>query len=928
MRCNVAILFFVISLALSRTLIAQGYTNYTIKDGLPSNHIYRSTQDFNGFIWIITDRGISKFDGKKFKNFTTDNGLPTNDIWNIRITKDNRVWYFSKSDQLGYIQDDIVYSFPASDGAFMHPAHLRTHGTNVSFMGSNFEYSFNDSIWQRKDRPYGIFYLKEDVVLEKGGTDYFQIRKGNRILEESYFSYPDRASIRSLINDSIFGGVSDQASIIYDFKNERGIRIRQNEDPRFSFSLKKNRFHQVNQKIQFTGANFLAILDHDFKWSTIHTLPEELNSHFSFQDAQGSIWAATFDLGLYKISANYNTVKTTFKNKEIQLLKFIDDQLYVGIMNEGIYVIDTAEISQFDNFDSYANSILKFEDSLIVSYQNETLISHNNIKKRLSNRDFIRGKRFVNHKGILWSDGFSTIFRYFPNSFQHKTYDNNYNHLFSHGNDLFAFQNKQLVRYNENKDIFETFEAFKVGAKVTAIETYNDITYIGTEGDGMYVFKDKKLQKLLDGDRNFITAISEENKNSIWVIINGELQHYVVNDKDVIINHYPQINGFSTNNLMRLAIKDSILYLGSKNGLHEFDIASIKTTSNFELYVDAISLNGERLIEKSIRTPYANNQGISVSFGAINFNATKAEYSYRLIPNNEQWLTTETGEVNVSGLTPGKYSLELKISVNNEEKSTTIPILISPLWYQTLFFKIIASLLLLFGFGYLVYHLTRISETKKRKRLDQDKKLSQIQLRALRSQMNPHFVFNSLAAIQYFFNENEMDKGDDYLVKFSRLVRQFFELADKKEIKILEEKQLLTNYLNVEKLRFKDTFNYHINVPKELEQLTMPSMLLQPIVENSINHGIFNKETNGEVQVIFKKGMDDVLIVTIIDDGVGYDQTQKRKDLRLKSSQVLEDRLYYLNQSGDWEINVESGKAFPNRTDCGHQTMFTIKHKR
>ncbi len=73
--------------------LAQNYINYTISDGLPSNHVYRITQDNLGFIWIITDKGMVKFDGKTFKLFTTQTGMPINDVWNIRVTPDNKVWY-------------------------------------------------------------------------------------------------------------------------------------------------------------------------------------------------------------------------------------------------------------------------------------------------------------------------------------------------------------------------------------------------------------------------------------------------------------------------------------------------------------------------------------------------------------------------------------------------------------------------------------------------------------------------------------------------------------------------------------------------------------------------------------------------------------------------------------------------------------------
>ena len=90
---------------------SQNYTNYTIADGLPSNHVYKLTQDYKGFIWFATDKGLVKYNGSTFKNFTTKDGLATNDIWNILPTKDDKLWFLSKTSSLGYVKNDSVYNF-------------------------------------------------------------------------------------------------------------------------------------------------------------------------------------------------------------------------------------------------------------------------------------------------------------------------------------------------------------------------------------------------------------------------------------------------------------------------------------------------------------------------------------------------------------------------------------------------------------------------------------------------------------------------------------------------------------------------------------------------------------------------------------------------------------------------------------------------
>ena len=922
------LLIFVMFLS-TQLMEGQGYTNYTVKDGLPSNHIYRVTQDNKGFIWIITDRGISKFDGTRFKNFTTLDGLPTNDIWNIRITPDDRVWYFSKSNQLGYIESDIVYSFSSIDETEMSPVQINEEGNSVSFSNVEYHYFLKDSLWQKEEMPKNIFPLTDSGTYVKYENVHYTLYNKNRILPGSKFALNDFAFIRSKLNDSVFTNVSNTSFLIYNFVNEHGKNIKYTDDKNLPSKLDYARFHAVNKQIQFTGDGFLGILDNNFNWESTYNIPKSLKAHFSFKDKKGVIWAATFNNGLYKLPANYTTAKTTFPTQEIQHVQFLDDVLYLTVKDEGLFKIENQNTERFTTINTHINGICKSGDSLLIPHSTATLIiDKNGHQKEISNRTFIRGKRFITHKDRLWSDGYGSLFVYYPQSFKSKSFTDNYKYLFSQDGELYVFKNKSLHKFNEEKELFKNFGNFKIRSKVTSIKSYDWGTYIGTEGDGLYLFKNKKLSKLEIGDARHITQIAAENEDNVWALVNDKLHNYSTKKGVLSINKYSQLDGFPTSIVTQVVIREGTMYLGTKKGLLEFDLASINLDSNFDLYVANITLNDNQVDDLCIKTQYQKNQDISVSFGALQFAGATPQYEYRLMPSNNRWLPTENGRVTITNLSPGNYKLQLKATVNNQEKQTEIPIEIAPLWYQTIFFRILAVLLLLLGFGYIVYCVTRISENKKRNRLAQEKKLSEIQLRALRTQMNPHFVFNSLAAIQYFFNENENDKGDEYLVKFSRLIRQFFELADKKEIKISEEKHLLINYLDVEKLRFKDKFNYIIQVPKTLEQRTMPSMLLQPIVENAINHGIFNKETNGTVQIEFKSGDENRLIVSVTDDGVGYRKTQKGKDLRLKSSNVLEDRLFYLNQSGSWEIHIAQNEAFPDSEDCGHQTTFTIKPKK
>ncbi|WP_196935723.1 sensor histidine kinase [Sphingobacterium hungaricum] len=165
------------------------------------------------------------------------------------------------------------------------------------------------------------------------------------------------------------------------------------------------------------------------------------------------------------------------------------------------------------------------------------------------------------------------------------------------------------------------------------------------------------------------------------------------------------------------------------------------------------------------------------------------------------------------------------------------------------------------------------------------KNIVKLQLNSIRSQLNPHFLFNALSGIQNLMNKNEIDNANKYLSKFARLTRNV--LDDKERISLSQEKTLLDDYLQMEQLRFG--FKYQINYSEnlDLDNTEIPSMLLQPFVENAVKHGISQKNTDGEIMIKFINQAND-LVLTVSDNGNGFD-TQKRNEglgLQLSRSRI------------------------------------------
>ncbi|WP_256005087.1 sensor histidine kinase [Pedobacter deserti] len=205
---------------------------------------------------------------------------------------------------------------------------------------------------------------------------------------------------------------------------------------------------------------------------------------------------------------------------------------------------------------------------------------------------------------------------------------------------------------------------------------------------------------------------------------------------------------------------------------------------------------------------------------------------------------------------------------------------------------IIYTLLVALGLGTIFLIISFITRKRNKKKLadeQRQKDIAKLQLNSVRSQLNPHFLFNALSGIQNLMNKNETDKANKYLSKFARLTRNV--LANNDLISLKQEKTLLDDYLQMEQLRFG--FAYQIDLSEEIDadNTEIPSMLLQPFVENAVKHGISHKVENGTILVAFNKQAND-LILSVADNGKGFDPIKKSDGLGL---QLSESRIALLN---------------------------------
>lgn len=208
-------------------------------------------------------------------------------------------------------------------------------------------------------------------------------------------------------------------------------------------------------------------------------------------------------------------------------------------------------------------------------------------------------------------------------------------------------------------------------------------------------------------------------------------------------------------------------------------------------------------------------------------------------------------------------------------------------------------------FGAAVTYIKR-KEAQKLALKHRDKEMARIQLASVRSQLNPHFLFNALAGIQMLMNKNETDKANRYLSKFARLTRNVLE--NKELISLTAEKTLLDDYLQMEQLRFG--FQYKISASADLdtENIEIPAMLLQPFVENAVKHGVAEKGNSGQIEINFiKQGTD--LVLRMADNGSGFDTSKNYDGLGLALSKNRVSLLNSIYKETPFVLDIQSGHS-------------------
>jgi ligand-binding sensor domain-containing protein len=852
-----------------------------VKQGLPSSETYNVFQDSKGYVWISTDRGLARYNGTDMKVFTVQDGLPDNVVFELFEDSDGWIWIESMNGRASYIKNDSVFLFDS----------LQIQLKLDFFPGQYYNITEDDlgNIWfgYNKNHKFITKYDKRKGILEGSfidTTDY-GLNALIKCFGNGNFLYPLSAnnkvtkSTKPIYAQDKFSYYTDSIvqHVIVDKANSRKLgmaaRIAKTSSNTVAFSSDNQLFLFQKDSIfyRLTFNNYISLVTTDkqnniwvgvindgvykINYKNAHHLDHYLSGRTVSgveQDAENSYWFSTADGGVeYCSNIDFETPifvqeKT---NDKITDVVFCSGALQVGLQHGQWYSFNSptnyySVNSSYDIFHFICRNDSVFIKIPKIHTKSEFIWCYNGERgnKKLNSTKNIREAYFTADLQVTWIGSVLLI----ENVKTNKT--NKIESIIGRiqcvllVNDLF-YVGSAAGLYTYNVGLNELIEISGISIDVVKIEKYQNKLFITTKGDGVYQFDNNKLEKVplnLPNQSCNDMLIYEDN---LYIATGGGV--FVSSLIDFSTQALTIEHGLPSNEITSIEVFHEHLWLSSPKTLTAIPIHSnwINTVSP-KVWVELVSVNDSiKYIGQELQ-PFENN--IEITVASSSYKGEEKQFQYKFT-TEKKWKNYTGSKLSFINLSPDDYQLEIK-AVNADGylsvKPAIVKFTITQPWYAKTWFIWLVALTCL-AIIYIILKVRSVSIIKKIAKEEAHKRqLSEMELKALRSQMNPHFLFNAINSIQYFLIKEKGEEAKTYLSKFSLLVRNVLNHSRQEFITIDEEIKGLKLYMDIEKLRFENEFDYEIKVSNDLDQDfdKVPVMMIQPFVENAIWHGLMQKK--------------------------------------------------------------------------------------
>lgn len=879
------------------------FRHYSTDNGLPSSQIYQVLQDHEGFLWFATDHGLSRYNGYEFTNFSTSEGLTDNTVFKLQLDTKKRLWMQSFSGQLYY-----------KEGLRIKP--YKFNQAIKSIVQSNIPLSFfvdSNEVVYFSCTSAGIYKIDTNgnisnvfsppQTIKFNEIYYYEVERGKFVASNNtnaLLGNPFKLYFKNNLENF------DAILLPPDIKGQ--IVVKRINKNRILLSIGENLyiFHNKEfKKVASLQAAITAILEDHFGHFWISTskgvvrlspnfsvMETFLNNEFVssiLEDNEGGIWISTVNNGLFYLN-NLDIRNYIFNPDSLK------EPLCLAADNKGVYAgFWSGKLAYFSNTladprivyssDDYIYH-LYYDDNkrILISKKNTGYLENFKFKGFNTNKNNgLKGEYLLRKNGDLINATIAGLYRVTDNSinaFAH--FNQRVNTLFEDRNgELYLGTNNGIFILDDSTKQLEIFHKSIEGLRVDKIVAIDSFLCAATRGKG-FMIQTKDSVTFIDESKGLCNNIIHRIavfKNTVYCASYNGISRIAFQSFDPLkysITNIGLSEGLIDKEINDIVMLRDTVWVASKKTLTFFPINSsfINKTPPLIHFTD-FRVNQKRVDLLSNYSFSHNTNNVSISFEAISFKSYgNIVYKVFLISDLDTFVSTSSNrQFEFLALKPGNYTFQVS-AMNNSGVWSLNPIkltfsIATPFWKTYWFMFLIVAFFGVLGWLFVKNRISRIRESE-RIQTDFNKQLVQLEIKALRAQMNPHFIFNVINSIQDYILKNDARAAQRYLSKFAKLVRSILDNSVNGEVFLEDELKAAELYVELEQQRFEDKFEFEIIINEDVDSgsLLVPSMILQPFLENAIKHGISNLQSKGKITL--KVFQNDIFVkVLISDNGIG-----------------------------------------------------------
>jgi ligand-binding sensor domain-containing protein len=880
------------------------YTHYDAGQGLAGSRVYCITQDKFGFIWVGTENGVCRFDGSHFSIYTTKDGLPDLEVLQIFADTRGRVWMAPFRKSVCYYLDGRIHT--EQNDSLLARVHLNQNIESFAedASGNILMQERNALHLLRRDGSI-VYYDSLDhapiacLKVSTSASGHFLAQTGRKVVEfsgEGAFGSVDIPIPPPFLDHTNNIALSPHYLV---YKSAPGGYTIRSLSGNTVVQCRYDSVHNSHVSFSIIGDSLIysnetsGSLEYNVNTGRRRRFLEGIVVSKTFEDRTGNTWFTTLGSGLYRL--NSNDIQTVHLAPDaggrsgITAISRLGNELWVGDDRDELYVLSLpghvleARHPFFYNMPTRICFIDSVGGNRIVTASEFGMTEGTRGWKFIRELpNSVKSAALIDSRRLLiggsWGAGIFDLVNF---RFTEILWQERCTAVFYHADTIYVGTLNGLYRSTGGQSpVFLGDKVPFLRRRISRItEAADGVLWIASYDDaGIIGYKDGRCVASLGRQQGLTSDICRTllaDGSVLWVGTDKGLNRVELDKPGYPTTPYTFQDGLGSDLINTLFVDGTTTYVGTEDGLSFFDKKRPAGSESCLLYLTSLGNSGrERIGDTSrLELPYTDKR-VRFEFVALSFrSAGEITYRYRMLGLDTVWRETRENVVEYPDLPSGTYEWQL-MAVNrfgNRSRLLTVPVRVDiQFWKRTWVLVSVWLLSILASWGAVSLRVRWIRRRQREKEALQQR-MNELESTALKSQMNPHFIFNCLNSIQNSIFSGDVRSANRYIAGLAGLIRMTLNNSSRTFVSIGEEVEYLCSYLELEKMRFKDKIDYELTVDETLDRavVLIPPMLIQPYVENGLHHGLHHKkEGRGTIKVRLQR-WEDGLLVTVEDNGVG-----------------------------------------------------------